>query len=30
LAGLLALAWVGGVGWAALVGRRRRVAGLAS
>ena len=29
MAGLLALAWVAGVGWAALAGRRRRAAGLA-
>jgi curved DNA-binding protein CbpA len=30
MAGLLALAWLGGVGWAAFAGRRRRASGLAS
>lgn len=30
MAGLLALAWLGGVGWAAFAGRRRRASGLAT
>jgi curved DNA-binding protein CbpA len=30
MAGLLALAWLGGVGWAAFAGRRRRASGFAS